>query len=294
MIDKTTLKKIKDIIDLNYNALLLSVVGPEVLTEGDLQTLRDAGYSVEDAGSLLSTVYYHNVLNSLTDKHQPTTIEAAKEQQVLKPERPKHLQAEQHLNEGFAQAVERLKADVQQHTDAILREYNLSERHGEAAGGLIEQAIKESSTVKTKQLLRDMAEDADRNWSRVAITETSNAIGLGSVDRVLEMSGDTPADEVYVYRLAVEDAATCSACKRFYLDPDGSPAVYRLSTLLGNGTNYGLKTQAWKPVAGASHPNERCSGVVELRRGWRVLPGGEVEFIGNTAWAPYILKKLRS
>jgi hypothetical protein len=63
---------------------------------------------------------------------------------------------------------------------------------------------------------------------------------------------------------------------------------------MANGSNIGRKRSEWKPVVVATHPNERCSGLLELRPGWKVSQGGGVEFIGKTAWDAYLERKLRS
>ncbi len=120
----------------------------------------------------------------------------------------------------------------------------------------------------------------------------SNAIGIGSVDRIAEQNEGKDFGDVFVYRIVVNDAALCKWCRRFYQDSDGSPRVYKLSTLLSNGSNYGKKTADWLPVVGATHPNERCSQVIELKRGWKVLPGGRQTYIGNEKWAEYIVNKV--
>ena len=293
MISKDILQKIKSIIENNYNALLVGILGEEVLTEEELQALKDEGIDIEPE-RLLESIYYHNILNQPTDPHQPTTLEAAKEQQVLKPEKAHHKQAEEHINESFRVSLDKLKADTQQNFESILREYNLLERNKELAGEAIRDIVPENNVSRIKQKLRDASGDGTRDFSRIAVTETANAIGLGSVDRIIEIVGDTDLDEVHVYRISVMDTATCRFCKHFYNDEDGSPAVYRLSTLLSNGTNYGLRSQEWKPVVTSTHPNDRETGCIQLRKGWKVLPGGSVEFIGNTKWHEYIAKKVRS
>jgi hypothetical protein len=152
--------------------------------------------------------------------------------------------------------------------------------------------VKESTLSKLKQKLRDTTQDVNRDWLRVATTVMSETIGNGSVDRIVTDNRDKDAGEVYVYRIVVNDAALCKYCRRFYMDEDGSPKVYKLSTLLGNGSNFGKKKDSWLPVVGATHPNERCSQVIELKPGWKVLPGGKQTYIGLEKWNDYIVNKV--
>jgi hypothetical protein len=50
----------------------------------------------------------------------------------------------------------------------------------------------------------------------------------------------------------------------------------------------------WRPVVGATHPQDRESGILELKPGWKVLAGGRLEYIGLARWAEYIKAKVRS
>jgi len=299
VISKEALAKIKKIIDKNYNNLLLTLIGTKALSEEDLDILRQAGVEVkDDAKSILDLIYYNNVLNGIRNDSAPKNISEMKKQQTTVPIEESHSFALEHINESFVHATEKLKMDVKSRIEGLIRDNNMSFRSLILQNpGQIEsvtQLIKESTLGGLKQRLRDFSGDVNRNWERIAITETANAVGLGSADRVISMNKNKSLEEVYVYRIPVNDSALCKFCRKFYLDDDQSPALYRMSTLLNNGTNYGKKTTDWSPVIQATHPNDRESGIIELRPGWKVGPGGKVEFIGEAAWSEYINKKLRS
>lgn len=297
IISKTALEKIKAIIEKNYRALAVTVLGTSVLKPEELERLRKLGFPVDNKDSLLSLIYYNNVLNDLNTTTGPLTIPEMKEQQKGKPHGEAHEVAEEHMNENFFQMIEKLKTSVQTGIEGVIRDYNFSFRNN-ALQNLdrpeeMEKLVKQSTVGGLKAKLRDLSGDADRDWQRVAVTETANAMGMGSVDRVVMHNKDKDLEEVYVYRIPVNDAALCKWCRKFYLDADQTPAVYRMSTLMNNGTNYGKKTVDWKAVAGATHPNDRESGVMELRAGWKVVAEGRLEFIGLDSWREYINKKLR-
>jgi hypothetical protein len=298
LIPKESLEKIKKIIERRHNSLLLSLVGPEVLSEEDLLELKEAGFNVEESPSLLEMVYYNNVLNELRSANSPKNISEMRKQQKSIPEDLMHTSAVEHINENFSHSLENLKADVKSRVEGLIRDANMEFRakalQDSAREGAVDSLIRESSVGKIKQSLRDYTGDASRNWERVAVTETSNALGLGSADRIIKMNEGKDLKSVFVFRIPVRDAALCKHCRRFYLDSDETPALYRMSTLLGNGTNYGKKAQQWNPVIGATHPNDRESGAIELRPGWKVLQDGKLEYIGLEKWDEYISKKLRS
>ena len=222
MISKENLELVRKIIENNYHALLVNILGNSVLSPDELEALEAAGIDTSDQSSLISLIYYQNVLYEATDKKAPATIAAAKEAQAVKPETKANIQAEEHLNENAAAAIRKLKSDVQQNFEGLLREANILERNADMAGDAISDVLQESHVAKIKQRLREASGDAARNFDRIAVTETSNAIGMGSVDRIVGMAGEKPLDEIYVYRISVNDAATCLAEDELVMKNDGS------------------------------------------------------------------------
>lgn len=298
IISKQTLEKIKKIINEEYKYLLISIAGKETLTKDELDQLRVAGFEVDDKNeSLLKRIYYHNVLNELRSLESPTSIPEMRKQQQALPQGTAHSSAEEHIGESFAHSINKLKSDAQSRLEGFIRQNNMAYRNN-ALQNLerpddMDKLVKESTLGQLKATLRAASDDVGKNFERIAITETSNALGLGSVDRVIMQNKDKDAKDIYVYRIPVNDSRLCAHCRRFYLDRDGSPVLYRLSTLLNNGTNYGLKVIDWKPVVGATHVNDRESGVLQLKPGWKVGSDGSQEYIGQENWDKYIEEKLR-
>ena len=299
IISKETLKTIKGIIDNHYNTFTLSVLGKDVFTPEQLEKFKIRGIDIDNPKSWLDMVYNYNFLNDIKDSNKPQSVASMMAQQAqpgVIPEGEAHAAALEHLNESAKISLDKLKADWQARVEGIIRDSNNDYRF-DALQNLdredrLDSYIKANSIGKIKTELRDATKDGNRNWHRVATTETSNAIGIGSTDRIVSQNRKTPPDEIYVYRIVVEDAALCKYCRRFYQDSDDTPKVYKLSTLLANGSNYGRKAYEWRPVTTATHPNERCSQVIQLRPGWKVMPGGSVKFIGLDAWKDYIVDKL--
>ena len=299
IISKETLKQIKGIIDNHYSHFTLSVLGKSVFTPEQLEVFKNKGIDVDSPNSWLDMVYNYNFLNDIKDADKPKSVAGMVAQQVQPGTVPlgdAHDAALEHLNESAKISLDKLKADWQARVEGIVRDSNNDYRFNALQNldreDRLDSYIKANSVGKIKTELRDATKDGNRNWLRVATTETSNAIGIGSTDRIVSQNRSTPAEDIYVYRIVVLDAALCKYCRRFYQDSDGSPKVYKLSTLLANGSNYGRKAFQWKPVTTATHPNERCSQVIQLRPGWKVQPGGSVKFIGLDAWKDYIVDKL--
>ncbi len=299
VIKKETIQRIKDIIERRYRHLTLSLLGSGVLSAEDLAALKARGVDTSSKGSFLELVYNHSFMNPPGNPAAPTSAKDAEAQQRpsgAKPAGEAHDYAVEHANENAAQLLDRMRVDVATRVESIIRETN-NKYKSNALQNLVrpeeaDELVKESMVGEIKQRLRDTAGDANRDWTRIAVTEVSNVIGIGSTDRIVAQNKDKNLQEVYVFRVTVSDATTCKWCRNFYLDADGSPKVYRLSTLLANGSNYGKRTSDWRPVIQATHPNERCSQVVELPPGYKVLPGGKLTYIGVDAFGEYISNKL--
>lgn len=297
VISKEALAKIRKIIHKHYSSLLISLVGNSTFTEEEKSEMSKLGVDIENPSSLLDLIYFHNILNQPDSKIAPLSISEMKRQQKDLPPNKLQEAAVEHINHNFRNLVEDLRADMQAKVEGIVRDENHRYRNRKVTQEIpnlnIDKLIQESTVGQIKQRLRDFTGDSDRNWQRVAITEVSNAISMGSVDRIVSEHPDKPA-EVLVYKIIVDDAATCKHCYRFFVDTDGTPAVYRMGDLLANGTNLGRKVAEWKAVVGPIHPHCRESGLIELKPGWKVVSGGKMEYIGLDKWKSYTVQKIRN
>lgn len=295
MISDQKLKKIKDLIEKKYATLLVSFFGADDLPAAVRRELTAKGLKLVDVSSFLTKAYRHNLQGHPTFQVTPRPPLLPKRASTAKQLKLQTFSIQQ-LNGAVVQLLQRQKEDLETKLEGLIRQTNQNfkfESLAQPDRPLHALATKTKSQLKSA--LQGYAKDANRNWNRVVHTEVSNAIGLGSAERILqdnEVDGVAPTD-IVVYRIIVADGHTCVHCKRFYSDPDGSPALYRLSDLISNGSNYGKKAAQWRPCLTATHPNERCSPILQLRPGWKVLPGGNQTFIGKDSWAAYIRSKIR-
>lgn len=300
VLKESAINKIKQIIERRFNFIILMMSGKKFLSPSDVEELEKQGFKTENNKSIMDYVYNHNYLNTI-DENAPTSLEGMVEQQSPKGFVPKgeaHDISKTYLAATLAQHLQKEKANASSKIESVVRDNNNAYKFN-ALQNLdrqpeIDELVKEGTLSKMKNRLRDLGGEFTTNWSRIVNTEVSNAIGMGSVDRIVNQNKESDLQEVYVYRVTVGDAAVCKYCKRFYEDSDGSPVLYKLSTLLNNGSNYGKKPDAWLPVTLATHPNERCSQIMELKPGFKLLPGGGLTFIGRDKWKEYVQNKLRS
>lgn len=106
------------------------------------------------------------------------------------------------------------------------------------------------------------ADDIERDWQRVAVTETRFAVNYGSLVHYLEQE----IERVY-YRVHTD---ACADCKRLLLHPDGTPRVFPLAQILeevarNGGTNIGRKASDWVPTL-VIHPWCRCTPMPFVER----------------------------
>ena len=135
--------------------------------------------------------------------------------------------------------------------------------------------VQRSSKRKTAETLRMRLGEYNRDWLKIANTETVDAQNNGMV---AEIAANTPEGEpVLLKRWEMYDPAVCNVCKRFnkkivmFVDgerdsdiaPKDSPADY----LIWYGkNNYGRKQAEWWLSIGTVHPNCRGSWILYTKR----------------------------
>jgi len=128
--------------------------------------------------------------------------------------------------------------------------------------------------------IRDEATALRRDWLRIAHTELHNAVEEAKAAVLATRS--RPRDP-RVFKRPHHDA--CAFCRTLYLRPDGvTPRVFKLSALLGNGSNVGRRAgrpsrTEWKAVVGAAHPHCQCE-LFALAAGMGFDAGGHMVYVG--------------
>lgn len=92
------------------------------------------------------------------------------------------------------------------------------------------------------------------NASRVVETETNNAFQDGRAREILKAATALGQTDPLVYKKPYMDA--CDECKKAYLEDDGkTPRLFRMSELVGNGSNIGKSHADRQPVLESFHPH---------------------------------------
>lgn len=82
-----------------------------------------------------------------------------------------------------------------------------------------------------RQEIKHQWSDFARDWDRIAFTEFTNMEKNAQAQLYLEKYGT----DVEVFKYPFPDA--CKICKKMYLNPDGTPRVFKLLDLMANGNN---------------------------------------------------------
>jgi hypothetical protein len=130
----------------------------------------------------------------------------------------------------------------------------------QAVGKVIPEAVgNNTERYKVIQQLRELTNDWERDWHRVAHSEMWDAKVQGEANAIID--GESPVSkkgtETMVFKRPAPNA--CNKCKQLYLESDGvTPKLFKITELQANGSNYGKRQADWKPTLGILHPNCMC------------------------------------
>lgn len=145
----------------------------------------------------------------------------------------------------FVQAQERAKAEKVIHDE------------------IIDGTVERRAVKKITANIANQMQSWGRDWGRIVETECQDVYNIGRAAYFMTESED-PLVYFDVY------PGACRHCIRLFLTSGigSKPRVFKLSELLANGTNYGVKSKNWKATIHPVHPFCRCD--------LRYLPKGYV------------------
>lgn len=206
-----------------------------------------------------------------------TTFRRMRQMAMEQPETRAMQLARQIARQHAGYAIERI---ADRHGD-LLRTTMFDAAQRDLLGRLVADFLGGRMGVGTANLTSALREqlgspDFDRDWQRVAVSETRWAYNYGSLVHYLEQGWGK------VYYHVQPDA--CDYCKRLLLNRDGTPRVFDLDDIIetiaeDGGTNSGRsaskigKAGGWRPTA-LIHPWCRCRPLPYLA-GFPTAPRGD-------------------
>lgn len=251
MLSKAKLKQITEIIQRRFLAFTYEVTGDRALTEAELRELKRIGLLKDSVRSMIADGYTIGKVVAQLDRIDARSLKfdeiltAASKMPKTKVEEQMVAWAETHAGEyikGISDdMVKEVGATSARSVGAAIR----------AITDGVTTALNERKTPsQLKTMLFDVIDDKARDWGRVASTELNNAIQSGIYQEINREHGP----EQLVYKRPSPNA--CKHCKRMYLEPDGTPVVFRLTDL--DDSNFGKKTAEWTPTIASVHPWCQC------------------------------------
>jgi len=215
LLSKEQVEEIVDVIRRRHNIFVAKTIGPELLSTQELTELKkeygeDAVRQIED---FVKDGYYvgymrNKDLGSVTDVSHDEFVHEAKPSLNSLEE-----YSIEHSKEVVEAYVQKLSQGAQTNMEALIREYNKRYKDYLMTNvGLPMAVLADERNQSVGDLLiamRDLTGDMARDWERVARTETTNVINTGMTDKIIKMNPGTKAEEIYVFKRVVNDAALC-------------------------------------------------------------------------------------
>lgn len=252
---RAQINRIKKIISDHMEVLMQIVIGEGKPSQELLRKLK----LPKEITDMIKTSYQYGRLGVIQGKSLTAMSEKDVEQLLRKLKVTKAQQRSVDYSKMRAQqAIDTLTQKITATTVTLALQSD--QKMWEVVKEVIPDAL-ENNTPRHRviQQLRDNTQDLNRDWHRVAHTEMWNAKLQGEAEAIInnESPLSKQGGDTLVYKKPAHNA--CKKCKQLLLEPDGvTPKVFKMSELIANGDNYGLKQADWKPVVGTIHPNCMC------------------------------------
>jgi hypothetical protein len=286
--------QLQEIIRLiaDYHAAFIHTqVGPGLITEAQVTDLINRGVLPADLATtfkpapgevahsharVISDAYNYGVMMGSTPEMRiaaPTLTYAAFRRRKEPPLTPQERAAREWAQQSAASRITGLGNTIAEDfsTMAIEADAAQRKRYQQAIREEIDLNIaKRESWRKLGSEIGHKTGDWSRDFQRIAATEKQDAMQEGFVSSLIEREGDPK--NIWVAKVPAPDA--CPDCIRLHLE-GGKPRIFRLSTLINNGSNVGRKRQQWKAVVGPVHPWCGCD-LVHVPAGWHFDDDGDL------------------
>lgn len=249
------IRQIKKVIEEHMNVIMELTIGD---TKVSPETLKKIGVP-KSVSNLITDSYKYGKLTTVVNKN----LSKMSPQEVNDMLKKLKVSSRQQKSMEYLKAKTQLSIDnlTQRMTSAVITSaiQNQLDMY-QAIGQVVPEAVnKNTDRYKVVQQLRDLTQDWERDWHRVAHSEMWDAKVQGEANAI--MDNESPISkkgkDTMVFKRPAPNA--CNKCKQLYLEADGiTPKLFKITELQANGSNYGKKQADWKPTLGILHPNCMC------------------------------------
>ena len=256
-------QEIDDIIERSYTGFIQELVGSQFLTQ-DQRTMAEALGLLTEGKSLLELLYL------LVKQRSEERYQTRRELQELLDDifqtgvfdrLPETHQATidnalQSMNDIVTKVKNEVKEKVKKE---IVRINKLETDRKVISFDNLEQDSKNKNTALLLAAVGAAVLAAHKTFERDFTSELTDFVNRAASD----VAKDSPeGKDTIVYKRVVNDKHLCNYCFKSYMNPDGTPKMYKLKELQANGSNDGKPKSQWKPVVGTHHPRCRCQLVI--------------------------------
>ena len=263
MFTPNQIEQLVGVINLQHVIFIATNIGPEMLSDTELQLLTDAGVDIESLGMTpFEQMFRWGMLSMSIGEDKSKAMKPKDFQNFLRrgsylPLTPVEKAAKKIAQSQAANDIRGLGNKISSVTGQLIIEGDQAQRAN------YEKVIREE-TVKNIEnrgsitnLVSNLGHrtgDWSRDFGRIADYVTTQAFEEGRASQISSQHGE----DSMVYKKVFQTA--CKSCVKLYLtDGTGSePRLFKLSQLKKNGTNIGRQVSDWKPVIGPTHPWCRC------------------------------------
>lgn len=249
------IRQIKKVIEEHMSVIMELTIGDMKVSP---ETLKKIGVP-KSVSNLITDSYKYGKLTTVMNKN----LSKMSPQEVNDMLKKLKVSSRQQKSMEYLKAKTQLSIDnlTQRMTSAVITSalQNQLDMY-QAIGQVVPEAVKKNTDrYKVVQQLRDLTQDWERDWHRVAHSEMWDAKVQGEANAI--MDNESPISkkgkDTMVFKRPAPNA--CNKCKQLYLEADGiTPKLFKITELQANGSNYGKKQADWKPTLGILHPNCMC------------------------------------
>lgn len=249
------IRQIKKVIEEHMNVIMELTIGD---TKVSPETLKKLSVP-KSVSNLITDSYKYGKLTTVMNKN----LSKMSPQEVNDMLKKLKVSSRQQKSMEYLKAKTQLSIDnlTQRMTSTVITSalQNQLDMY-QAIGQVVPEAVKKNTDrYKVVQQLRDLTQDWERDWHRVAHSEMWDAKVQGEANAI--MDNESPISkkgkDTMVFKRPAPNA--CNKCKQLYLETDGiTPKLFKITELQANGSNYGKKQADWKPTLGILHPNCMC------------------------------------
>ncbi len=290
MLTSSSVQSILDLIDESHLVFIAEVLGKDYLSDTEIKRLKKKGLLRDVADDLIKEAYRFGVYSGRLPSKAPEEMKVGEFLRFMGGTNPaltfEERQIMDHAKNHIATHIRGLGNTFSKKVQAVLIDGDKRLRRTKMLQirGIVSEGLSHRKTVKEiTQNLKSLVGEQQRDWLRVAATEVNNAFQEG---RLLSIAKTAGGKDPNVFKRPAADA--CPFCKLLYLEKDGvTPKIFKLSTLIKNGSNVGRKAgrphpkhTGYKACVESTHPFCRCP-LMHLPQGFGFDKNGEMVYRGT-------------